>query len=153
MREGVYFTNLLEEGSNISNDFMLESPQGEVSTQQFPSEIQLKSIAKKPTWGIKFTVKEDILLISTWLNISMDGIQGNQQKHKAYWEKIYEYSQIEKTSVACRIAISLMNHGSTIQFRTNKFCGCLAHIERGNESGLNEQDKVNFFFFKVISMH
>ncbi len=92
MREGAYFTNLLEEGSNISNDFMLESPQGEVSTQQFPSETQLESIAKKPIWGIKFNVEEDILLVSTWLNISMDGIQGNQQKHKAYWEKIYEYS-------------------------------------------------------------
>ena len=131
---------------------MLESPQGEVSTQQFPSEIQLKSIAKKPTWGIKFTVKEDILLISTWLNISMDGIQGNQQKHKTYWEKIYEYSQIEKTSVASRTANSLMNHWSTIQFRTNKFCGCLAHIERRNESGLNEQDKVFLFFFFFFNL-
>ena len=48
-REDVYFTSLLEEGSNMSIDFILESPQGEVCTKQFPSETQLESIAKKPT--------------------------------------------------------------------------------------------------------
>jgi hypothetical protein len=151
-REDVFFTNLLEEGSNMSIDFdmesgQLESPQGEVCTEQFPSENQLGSIAKKPTRGVKFTVEEDLLLVSAWLNISMDPIVGNQQKHNTYWDKIYEYFEKEKTSCISRTANSLMHRWSTIQLKTNKFCGCLAQIERRNESGLNEQDKVFFFFF------
>jgi hypothetical protein len=95
-RENVYFTNLLEKGSNMSIDFILESPQAEVCTEQFSSETQLESIAKKPTRGIKFTVD---------------------------WEKIYEYFQKEKTSYTSRTANSLMQCWSTIQLKTNKFVG------------------------------
>ena len=152
-REDLSFTTLLEEGCNMSIDFFmesgqLESPQGEVCTEQFPSETELGSIAKKPPRGGKFTVEEDLLLVSAWLNISMDPIAGNQQKHNAFWEKIYEYFKKENTSCISRTANSLMHRWSTIQFKTNKFCGCLTQIERRNESDLNEQDKVFFFFFK-----
>ena len=146
-REDVYFTNLLEEGSNMSINFILESPQSEVCTEQFPSETQLEFIAKKPTQGVKFTTEEDLLIVSAWLNTSMDPIVGNQQKHNVYWEKIYEYFQKDKTSCTSCTANSLMHRWSTIQLKINKFCGCLAHIERRNESGLNEQDKGFFFFF------
>ena len=149
-REDVLFTNLLEEGSNMNIDFImesgqLESPQGEVCTEQFPSENQLGSITKKPPRGVKFTVEEDLLLISAWLNTSMDPITGNQQKHNTYWDKIYEYFEKEKTSCISHTAKTLMHRWSMIQLKTNKFCGCLAQIEKRNESGLNEQDKVFFF--------
>ena len=133
-REDLSFTTLLEEGCNMSIDFFmesgqLESPQGEVCTEQFPSETELGSIAKKPPRGGKFTVEEDLLIVSTWLNTSMDPIAGNQQKHTAFWEKIYEYFNKEKTSCTRRTANSLMHRWSTIQLKTNKFCGCLAQIE------------------------
>jgi hypothetical protein len=150
-REDVFFTNLLEE-SNMSIDFVmeseqLESPQCEVCTEQSPSENQLGSIAKKPARGVKFTVEEDLLLVSAWLNISMDPIVGNQQKRNTYWDNIYEYFEKERTSCISRSANSLMHRWSMIQVKTNKFCGFLAQVERRNESGLNEQDKVFFFFF------
>ena len=83
-KEDVYFTNLLEEGSNMSIDFILETPQAEVCTEQFPSETRLESIAKKPTLGIKFIIEEDFLIVSAWLNTSIDPIAGNQQKHNIY---------------------------------------------------------------------
>ena len=129
-REDVFFTNLLEE-SNMSIDFImesgqLESPQGEVSTEQSPSENQLGSIAKKPPRCVKFTVEEDILIVSAWLNTSMDPITGNQQKHNTYWDKIYEYFEKEKTSCTSHTANFLMHRWSTIQLKTNKFCECLA---------------------------
>ena len=75
-REDVYFTNLLEEGSNMSIDFILETPQAEVCTEQFPSETRLEFIAKKPTLGIKFIIEEDLLIVSAWLNTSIDPIAG-----------------------------------------------------------------------------
>ena len=150
MRGDVSFINLLEERSNMSIDFImesgqLESPQGEVCTEEFPSETQLGSIAKKPPRGGKFTVEEDLLIVSAWLNTSMDPIVGSQQKQNVFWDKIYEYFKKEKTSCTSRNANSLMHRWSTIQLKTNKFCGCLAQIERRNESGLNEQDKVFLF--------
>ena len=120
-REDVYFTNLLEEGSNMSIDFILESPQGEVCTEQSPSENQLGSIAKKPGRGVKFIAEENLLLVSAWFNISMDPIVGNQQKHNTYWDNIYEYFEKEKTSCISRTANSLMHRWSTIQIKTNKF--------------------------------
>ena len=131
MREDVLFTNLLEEGFNMSINFIMESgqlksPQGEVCTEQFPSETQLGSIAKKPPQGIKFTVEKDLLIVSAWLNTSMDPITGNQQKHNAYWDKIYEYFEKEKTSCTSHTANFLMHRWSTIQLKTNKFCECLA---------------------------
>ena len=150
-REDGFFTNLVEE-SNVSIDFVmefeqLESPQCEVCTEQSPPENQLGSIAKKPARGVKFTVEEDLLLVSAWLNISMDPIVGNQQKRNTYWDNICEYFEKERTSCINRGANSLMHRWSMIQVKTNKFCGFLAQVERRNESGLNEQDKV-FFFFK-----
>ena len=102
--------------------------------------------------GVKFTVKEDLLLVSAWLNISMDPIVGNQQKRNTYWDNIYEYFEKEKTSCISRTANSLMNRWSTIQIKTNKFCGCLDQVERRNESGLSEQDKVFFFFFFKVML-
>ena len=62
----------------MSIDFILESPQGEVCTEQFPFETQLESIAKKPTQGVKFTIEKDLLIVSPWLNTSIDLIVGNQ---------------------------------------------------------------------------
>ena len=88
IREDAFFTSLLEE-SNMSIDFgmesgQLESPQGEVCTEQSLSENQLGSITKKLARRVKFTVEEDLLLVSAWLNISMDPIVGNQQKRSTY---------------------------------------------------------------------
>ena len=105
------------------------------------------SIAKKPPRGVKFTVEEYLLLVSAWLNTSMDPIAGNQKKHNAYWDKIYKYLEKDKTSCISRTANSLMHRWLTIQLKTNKFCGCLAQVERRNESGLNEQDKLLLLFF------
>ena len=39
-----------------------------------------------------------------------------------------------------------MNRWSTIQLATNKFCYCFDQIERLNQSGLTEKDKVWVYF-------
>ncbi len=145
MREGAYFTNLLEGGSNMNNEFMLESPQDKVYTQQSPLDVQIVPISKKLNRVTNFTTEEDILLLSGWLNNSMDTIQENGQKHKYYWTRVWEYFHKENTFSSKRTANSLMNQWSTIQLGTNNFCGFLAQIERRNQSGVNEQD--NFYLF------
>ena len=64
MRGDCNFTQLLEEGSIINNEFMMDSPQDEVHTQQSSPKVQLKSITKKTQQGGNFTIKEDCLLVS-----------------------------------------------------------------------------------------
>ena len=44
-----------------------------------------------------------------------------------------------------RTKISIENRWTTIQRAVNKFCGFYAAIERMNESGKNEQDRVHHF--------
>ena len=41
--------------------------------------------------GGNFSVDEDNLLISAWLNISMDTVQGTDQKVEKFWKKIWQY--------------------------------------------------------------
>ena len=79
--------------------------------------------------------------MSAWLNTSLDAVQGNEQKHKTYWNRVWEYFS-KKTFTSTRNADSQMNRWSTIQLQTNKFFGILASIEMANPSGVNEQNKI-----------
>ncbi|XP_062157069.1 glutathione S-transferase T3-like [Alnus glutinosa] len=85
---------------------------------------------------------DDNLLVEAWLYVSMDAVQGNQQKNKVYWKRICDYFHERKTLGANRNQTSLMNRWSTIQLAVNKFCGFLAQIEKRSQSGLTEQDKI-----------
>ena len=155
------FNNLLQRGSNLDNKFMIESPslmdqnlnpRAQVSTQESPPQVEMEPTAKKSQRGSNFTIEEDLLLISAWLNVSLDVVQGNEQKHKTYWRRIWEYFHKNKNFISERSPNSLMNRWSTIQLGTNKFCGYLAKVESMHQSGLNEQDKV-YVILKMVSMH
>ena len=102
----------------------------------------MESITKKTQQGGNFIVEEDCLTVSAWLNISLDAVQGNEQKCKTYWNRVLEYFNKEKTYAFTCNANSLMNHWSTIELHTNKFVGFLASAEMANPSGVNEQNKV-----------
>ncbi|CAL5330963.1 unnamed protein product [Camellia sinensis] len=145
-----YFTNQLQGGSNILGEFMLKSPNqmgqcssqhGEVAGQESPLSPQIESTTKKSQCGGNFGTEEDNLLVSAWLNISLDAIHRNEQKHKTYWNRVWEYFHKYKTFTSERNHNSLMNRWSTIQLGTNKFCGFFAQIESMHQSGVNEQDK------------
>jgi hypothetical protein len=38
-----------------------------------------------------FSEKEDEILVSAWLNVSLDPITGANQTHKSYWTRIHDY--------------------------------------------------------------
>ncbi|KAL4645534.1 hypothetical protein ACB092_02G241300 [Castanea dentata] len=83
----------------------------------------------KTQQGGNFTVEEDCLIVLARLNMSMDVVQGNEQKHKIYWNRVWDYFHKEKTSK--------FDHSA------NSFDGCLALIEISNPSGVNEQEKIS----------
>ncbi|CAL5402850.1 unnamed protein product [Camellia sinensis] len=132
-----YFTNLMNDGTDY--EFMDEPlDQGDQSS---PISPQIET-TKKPQRGGNFTTEEDSMLISAWLNISLDPVQGNEQKSKAYWLRVWEYFHQYKTFSSNRSQTSLMNRWSAIQLATNKFSGCFAQIQRLNQSGKTDKDKI-----------
>jgi hypothetical protein len=82
------------------------------------------------------------LLVSAWLNVGMDPIQGVDQSHGTLWTRIHEYFNDNKTFESNRSEGSLMNRWSVIQHDVNVFCGCLSRIEARNHSGWSVDDKV-----------
>ncbi len=135
------FTNLLQGDSNLDNQFLSEAS---------PPQVQI--LTSKSRWRANFTVEEDKLLVSAWLNTSLDPVHGNEQKHEAFYERIAAYFEEYKEFDSERTANSLSCRWSIINSCTNKFCGFLAQIESKNESGITEQDKVHVLL-KVVSIY
>ena len=78
---GAYFTNLMHDGIHLDD---------EVIGQSSPISPQVDSTTKKQRGG-NFTSEEDIMIISAWLNISLDAVQGNEQKSKTYWQRVCKF--------------------------------------------------------------
>ncbi|KAG5554667.1 hypothetical protein RHGRI_012279 [Rhododendron griersonianum] len=144
-RTNGYFTNLIQSGSN-EEQCMMESqcfhPNAQVATQETQFTAAMESISRKAQRGGNFTVEEDKLLVSAWLNISMDAVQGNDQKKTTFWQRVKEFIQENEPYETNRTLVSLMNRWSTIQLCTNKFCSCYGKIEALNQSGINEEQKL-----------
>jgi hypothetical protein len=75
-----------------------------------------------------FADEEDTLLVSAWLNVGMDPIQGVDQPQSSFWARIHDYFHTNKTFESDRTQGSLMNRWSTIQHDVNVFCHCVTRI-------------------------
>ncbi|GAA0165064.1 hypothetical protein LIER_20560 [Lithospermum erythrorhizon] len=81
--------------------------------------------------GNNFNIEEDKLLLSAWLNISLDSITGTNMKSGEFWKKVENYFiEGKEPDWPQRSPISLSHRWSNIQHVVNKFCGCLSHIEK-----------------------
>ncbi|XP_047335517.1 glutathione S-transferase T3-like [Impatiens glandulifera] len=88
------------------------------------NELQTQDQYKKAR-SKNFSLEEDLLLVSAWLNTSIDPIHGTDQTNSQYWSKVGAYYKkvIKKNKYGQRIDKSLTNRWSTIQQVVNKFCG------------------------------
>jgi len=89
-----------------------------------------------------FSEKEDILLASAWLEVSMDAVQSIDQTRSSYWQRIHEYYHKHKTFESDRNISSLSHHWGIIQGSVSKFCSWYSQVLRSNQSGVTEQDKI-----------
>ncbi|KAH7858476.1 hypothetical protein Vadar_024251 [Vaccinium darrowii] len=154
-RQNAYFTNLLRDDPILQEQFLME-PQDEIGfayenehaqvfTQASQTSARMGSTTKKGQRGPSFTIAEDKLIVSAYLNVSLDAVQGTDQKQKTYWRRVWEFFQENKPKsfVSERNENSLMNRWSVVQLGVNKFCGCVAQVEAKNQSGMNEEDKLD----------
>ncbi|KAL0005537.1 hypothetical protein SO802_013098 [Lithocarpus litseifolius] len=68
--------------------------------------------------GGNFRVDENNLLVSAWLNISMDVMQGTEKKAEKFWEKIWQYFCENNTYGTTRSASSLASRWRNINRET-----------------------------------
>ncbi|KAG6632025.1 hypothetical protein CIPAW_13G129900 [Carya illinoinensis] len=138
----MYFTNLLSQDPQLDPTYGGQSGNSPMTIDaSLPLPPNEPNGVRKSVRGANFTPEEDKLLVSAWLNCSLDAVQGTDQKHSQLWEKIFEYFQQYKETTNERTIKSLIHRWSVIQKATNKFCAKLAQVEGLNQSGMTEQDK------------
>uniref|UniRef100_A0A0D3CAE9 GRF-type domain-containing protein n=1 Tax=Brassica oleracea var. oleracea TaxID=109376 RepID=A0A0D3CAE9_BRAOL len=93
----------------------------------------------RKTW----TPSDDEVLISAWLNTSMDTVVGNDQKGGTFWQRVRDYYEASRNVGEGGDANSHTHwkqRWSKINDQTNKFAAAYATAERQISSGQNEND-------------
>jgi len=135
------FNNLLQGDADMEASFLYESQQLSMSIDHSQPQVVMAR-TKKQQQGTNFSIQEDKLLVSSWLNVGMDAVQGANQKHRIFWERVHTYFHEHKEFPSDQIYNSLMNRSSIIQKSITKFTACLSQIEHLNQSGTTGHDKV-----------
>ena len=58
-----------------------------VEMRQSPPPLEMRPATKKSQQVNNFTIEEDNMLVSAWLNTSLDEVLVNDQKHKQFWKE------------------------------------------------------------------
>ena len=134
------FVNLL----NNQSSFSLDSPEPVwFSTEQSipmdtPHVSEQSSIKERRKWSIK----EDRILISAWLNTSIDAVVGNEQKAPHFWKRIVEYynSSCHLVGTIPRELGQCKQRWARINELVCKFVGSYEAVLREQRSGQNDDD-------------
>ncbi|RLM94176.1 NAM-like protein [Panicum miliaceum] len=124
MSSGSYFTDLLGADVEVSQDL---SP-----TTHTPTDHGLAASKGSQGRTKNFKDEEDRILVSAWLNMGMDPIQGVDQPQSSFWARIHDYYHANKSFQSDRTQGSLMNRWSAIQHDVNIFCSCVTRIQDRN---------------------
>ncbi|KAG6669378.1 hypothetical protein CIPAW_01G240000 [Carya illinoinensis] len=117
----MFFTNLLSQDPQLDSTYGGQSGSSPMTIGDSLPLPPNESIGnRKSVRGANFNLEEDKLLVSAWLNCSLDIVQGTDQKHSQLWEKIYEYFQQFKETTNDRTIKSLIHRGMTEQDKFEK---------------------------------
>jgi hypothetical protein len=85
---------------------------------------------------------EDIQLCVSWMNVSNDLIDGNNQAGKIYWTRIVDHYNEIKTSGTERTASSVEHRWGAIQKERMRFQCYYEEVQRRHRSGIPFQEHV-----------
>nr|POE99892.1 glutathione s-transferase t3 [Quercus suber] len=124
--------------SQMDDDFLApllsESQNTSMPIQESCLEVEI--VTPNPTKrGGNFSVDEDNLLVSAWLNTSVDAVQCADQRIAKFWKKIWQYFCENNTCGTTRFASSLQSQWGNINREISRFAGFMAKIEARNPSG------------------
>jgi len=139
---GNYYSSVMSEGTHLVDFEDFSNPCNEQQSQEVLVTPSASSARPNHKRSKNFSETEDEILVSAWLNVSLDPITGANQTHKSYWTRIHDYFHENLPFPSDRTQNSLMHRWSTIQDSVNKFTGCLSRIAGRRQSGATMQDKV-----------
>ena len=94
-----YYSNLIVNGveqSQYLTSYSDPSPPIGLSPANDPTNQHGHASAKSSQGRSKNFRDEDILLVSAWLNVGIDPIQGVDQTHGTLWTRIHDYFHANK---------------------------------------------------------
>ena len=144
MNDQFFATLLREEQTWFQLDVVGSSPN--IAYEEVPNTLisfqgPVLTSSRSIKRGEKCYVEDDNILVSSWLNTSLDTIVENEQKHNTFWVRIHAYfNQFKKTISLEHSLISLRSRWASIQQACNKFC--FAQFETLHPSGTTLQDQV-----------
>ena len=80
---------------------------------------------------------EDKLLISAWLNVSIDPLISTDKKAEAFWERIHQYCEEDNPGVIKRGVVAMKKRWQRINEGAQKFGSCYDEAQRKIGSGSN----------------
>ncbi|XP_013589482.1 PREDICTED: glutathione S-transferase T3-like [Brassica oleracea var. oleracea] len=90
----------------------------------------------------KWSPKEDVILISAWLNTSKDPTVGNEQNLGTFWSRIHNYynSSVQHVGLDTRELGQCKQRWGRLNDLVCKFCSCYDAALRDQSSGENDND-------------
>ena len=132
-------TDLLMNDTDLYDNTIQSNP-----TVLAPVQNEVVPKLKKSQRIKNFSVKEDKLIVSAWLNKSKYAITGNEQQGDAFWQRILQYLELHGGNHGERSQSSIKSRWSDINAKCNKFVGFHSQIESLRQSGHTEQNNVRY---------
>jgi hypothetical protein len=107
--------------------------------------------AKKSQRSKNFSLEEDCLLVSAWLNTSKDPITGVEQQIKQLWARVHAYFVENGENLNNRSQISISSRWQEINREVGKFVGFVTQIENRQQSGMTEESRVILIFISMLN--
>ncbi|WVZ94731.1 hypothetical protein U9M48_040595 [Paspalum notatum var. saurae] len=102
-----------------------------------------KKVTKKVSQrGKAFCKEEDRIICSVFLNVSKDPITGANQSSGGYYQRMHDYFEEHLGAPSTRSVKAIQHRWLAIQKVVNKFSGHYSTVERLNESGKNEENRI-----------
>ncbi|KAL9659290.1 hypothetical protein QQ045_024095 [Rhodiola kirilowii] len=83
---------------------------------------------------------EDKLLISAWLNVSIDPLVGTDQKGEVFWDRVHQYCEEDNPGVIKRGAHAMRKRWQRINEGAQKFGSCYEAAQKTIGSGSNMEN-------------
>ena len=132
-------TDLLMNDTDLYNDTIQSNP-----TVLAPVQNEVVPRMRKSQRTKNFSVEEDKLIVSAWLNTNKDAITRNEQQGGAFWQRILQYLELHGGNQEERSQSSIKSRWTDINAKCSKFVGFHSQIERLRQSRHTEQNNVRY---------
>ena len=136
-----FYTGIIQGEIDVNLPLLGVTQNNPMSVSNSPPEVEINT-TNKPRRSTNFSVEEDNIFVSAWLNTSIDVVHGNEQKQETFHKKIWQYFCQHNLSDTTRIVVSLSSRWGMINRETSRFCGFIATLEATPYSGTIEHDTI-----------